>query len=298
MTVEFDADLLPLLQEVAIQARRDVLSKTLTGNWLSSFKGLGMEFSGYREYMPTDDAHLIDWKASLRAHKLLIKQLEEERTLIVHLLIDTGSTMLYGSKNRLKAEVAAHIASTIAYPALRSGDSCGLMMHGEELSGYAKPKTGMDQHALMTKLLTEPQRYGGSFNLTSALRKASGINKSKGLLVIISDFLNLQEGWGKELAAMHQRFDVIGIMLRDPRDRKLPDHTGSYQLEDPRTGETITIDTDVYAKPYREYVLKQEQDIQQRFRSAQAELLSIEVGEDIRQVLLGFFARRAAMMEG
>lgn len=297
MTVEFRADLLPAIQELAIQARRDVLSKTLTGNWLSSFKGQGMEFSGYREYQVTDDSRKIDWRASLRAHKLLIKELQEDKTLRVTILVDTSSTMLYGSGEHLKAEVAANIASTMAYPALRSGDQCGLVLFSDDIKHYMKPAVGMQQHAAMAKELIKPQHYGGEFHFSQAIRHAVSMIRGRGLLILISDFIGLQEGWDKEIRAAHEKFDVIAVMLRDPRDRKLPANAGSFELEDPETGETITIDTHAYAKPYKEYVIKEEADIIHRFQQARADIVTIEVGEDIREALVAFFGRRAAHMQ-
>lgn len=256
-----------------------------------------MEFSGYREYQPTDDAHRIDWKASLRAHKLLVKELDEDKTLQVLLLVDTGDTMLYGSGKRLKAEEAMHVASTLAYPALRSGDSCGLLMYSNQVRNYAQPKIGMQQHAIITKMLTEEEAYTGAFSLQEALRTAAGITKQRGLLIIISDFIGLQPGWDHELRAANQHFDIIGVMIRDPRDRELPTNAGTFSLTHPTTGQQITIDTKSYAKPYREYVLKEEADIKRRFSTAQASLLLLELGSDVRETIMRFFAQRAAMME-
>ena len=132
MIKEFHPDLLPKIRRLAIQANRDVLSRTLTGNWLSTFKGRGMQFSGYREYQQsTDDAGKIDWRASLRAQKLLVKELQEDRNLQVTIMVDVSNSMLYGSGEELKAEVAAEIASTLAYPAIRAGDSVGLVMFSD-----------------------------------------------------------------------------------------------------------------------------------------------------------------------
>lgn len=299
MIKEFHPDLLPKIRDLAIAANRDVLSRTLTGNWLSVFKGQGMEFSGYREYQSaSDDASRIDWKASLRSQKLLVKELQEDRNLQVTVMVDVSNSMLYGSGEELKAEVAAQVASTLAYPAIRAGDSVGLIMFTDQVETMIKPKLGVDQHALLTNILSEPERYGGPFDFGKALTQSMGALGEKGLLIIVSDYLGLSDNWDKHLRVATQRYDIVGVMVRDPRDRRLPKHAGEYVLEDPYSDEKIVIDCAQYAKPYREYVQKEEENIKRRFQLTKSDLLKLEVGSDFRKQIITFFARRAAKMEG
>lgn len=299
MIEEFHPDILPKIRDLAVSAHRDVLNQTLTGNWLSNFKGQGMEFSGYREYQSaSDDAGKIDWRASLRAQKLLVKQLEEDRNLQVTVLVDVSNSMLYGSTELLKAELAAQVASTIAYPAVRAGDSVGLIMFSDHVKKIAQPRLGLSQHALITRLLTEAEHYGGAFDFSEAITQSMGWLKDRGLLIIISDYIGLKEGWDHRLRVASQRYDVIGVMIRDPRDRRLPKHAGEYVLEDPYTQEKIIIDCATYAQPYKEHVQKEEELIKQRFHVSKNDIFSIEVGSDYRKQIIEFFARRAAQLQG
>ena len=299
MIKEFHADLLPKIRDLAVNAHRDVLNQTLTGNWLSTFKGQGMEFSGYREYQSTtDDASKIDWKASLRAQKLLVKQLDEDRNLQVTFLVDVSNSMLYGSGETLKAELAAQVTSTIAYPATRSGDSVGLILFSDKIKKFSRPKLGLDQHAHITSLLADAKNYGGAYDFSEALTKSMGALKERGLLIIISDYIGLKQGWDTRLRIASQRYDIIGVMIRDPRDRRLPKSAGEYVLEDPYTEEKIIIDCATYAKPYEEHVAKEEQAILERFRTSKNDLLQLEVGSNYRKQIMTFFARRAAQMRG
>ena len=299
MIKEFHPDLLPKIRDLAVTAHRDVLNQTLTGNWLSTFRGQGMEFSGYREYQSaSDDAGKIDWKASLRAQKLLVKQLDEDRNLQVTLLVDVSNSMLYGSKELLKAEIAAQVASTIAYPAIRAGDSVGLAMFSDEINKFSKPKLGLHQHARITNLLSKPEHYGGGFDLGAALTKSMGALQQRGLLIIISDFIGLEDNWDQHLRVASQRYDLIGVMIRDPRDRRLPKRAGEYVLEDPYTQEKLIIDCAQYAEPYKEYVKQEEQTIFDRFYTSKNDIFSLEAGSDYRKQILTFFARRAAQLQG
>jgi uncharacterized protein (DUF58 family) len=156
MIKEFHPQLLPRVRELSIKAHRQVLSRTLSGNWLSTFKGRGIEFSGYRKYLPTDDASTIDWKASLRARKLLVKELTEERNLNVILFVDVSNSMLYGSRDVLKAEYVAEIVSSIAFAALRAGDAVGLVLFTNKLEVYLRPNIGMSQHSIILDVIANP----------------------------------------------------------------------------------------------------------------------------------------------
>ena len=82
--------------------RLDLITKGLVntrfiGNYASAFKGRGLEFASYRVYTPNDDASLIDWTASSRARKLLVKEFVEERNLNIVFIVDVSSKMMLPS---------------------------------------------------------------------------------------------------------------------------------------------------------------------------------------------------------
>jgi len=57
---ELKVDLTPGLQKLDVYSRRDILSRTMEGEWSTTFKGRGIEFAGFRDYSYGDDASLID----------------------------------------------------------------------------------------------------------------------------------------------------------------------------------------------------------------------------------------------
>jgi len=84
---ELKIDLFPLINKLEAALKRGFTMDLLAGNYQSVYKGKGMEFVGFREYNPDDDAMLIDWKASLRAHKSVVRLLQEERNITVFFLL-------------------------------------------------------------------------------------------------------------------------------------------------------------------------------------------------------------------
>lgn len=295
MIKNFKPDLLPKIRKLDIKANREFLAQTLSGNWLSSFKGRGIEFSDYRQYTSGDDASMIDWRASLRARKILVKELTEEKNLNVFILLDVSNSMLYGSQKQLKAEVAAELASNIAYVAARSGDAVSLVMMNEKIAHFLEPNMGVHQHSIITSLVADANKWGGGKDFAKSLAQLMGITKQKGLLVVISDFIGFGDAWGKYLEIASGRFEMIGICVRDPRDRRLPHNAGEYLLEDPFTDETIVIDCKTYYRPYANFVKKEEDKIRDYFRMVRGDAVIIETGQDYRKSLSKFFHKRAIL---
>ena len=109
------------------------------------YQGKGLEFDGYREYTYQDDAKTIDWKATLRANKKLVKLFTEEKNKNIIFLFDVSSSMCYGSQEKLKVEFAAEVISSLAYSYQITGDSVGLMMFSDSLRHTRKPSIGQPQ---------------------------------------------------------------------------------------------------------------------------------------------------------
>ena len=106
-------DLLPVLRKIPF-VKKGLLTSTTVGAYKSVFKGRGLEFAGYRPYSTTDDASLIDWKATARTGDVLVREYIEERNLNIIFLFDVSDSMLFGSTDKLKAEYAAELVASLS----------------------------------------------------------------------------------------------------------------------------------------------------------------------------------------
>jgi uncharacterized protein (DUF58 family) len=289
---DFRPDLLPTIRKLEIHAKRSVLSTTLTGNWISKIRGHGIEFAGYRTYTVNDDASMIDWKASVRSRKLLVKELNEEKNLNIFLLVDVSDSMLFGTADKLKAEYAAELISSFSFAALRGGESVGMAFFSERVKRYVAPKLGVQHHATLMKMLENTADYGGKKDFPKAAGQLLGMMNVPGLIVIISDFVGVDATWERYLKIMAGQHDLICVMVRDRRDRELPSH-GEYLLEDPSTGERIVVDTADYAAPYKAYVEQEERGLGLLLQRSNADLLQLETTDDYVHKLT-----RVLMMRG
>ena len=290
---KIDAELLPKIRRLDVYARQTALSQYIEGNWTTAIKGQGIEFSGYRSYTYGDDASMIDWKASLRSKTLLVKEYEQEKSVNVYFLLDVSNSMLFTSTKKLKAEHGAEIVSSLAYAILKSGDGVGLSMFTDRPITMLSINMGSKMHRLLVNDLKNVEHYGGKFSFENTARIIMNFLKQSCVLIIVSDFIGLGPEWQKYLRMLNTKFQVIGIMLRDQRDKELPKMAGQYFLEDPYTGEKLYIDTAVYASAYKKYVEKEEQEIAKYFKAANADFLSITTNKDYYPSIIKFFKRRS-----
>ncbi|MGV8140844.1 MAG: DUF58 domain-containing protein [Candidatus Woesearchaeota archaeon] len=294
MTIKkIDAQLVPKIRKLDVYARQSALSLFIEGNWVTAVKGQGIEFSGYRSYTYGDDASMIDWKASLRSKSLLVKEYDQEKSVNIFFLLDVSNSMLFTSTKKLKAEHGAEIVSSLSYAILKSGDGVGLSMFTDRPITRLGINMGSKMHRLIVGDLSNVNNYGGNYSFESTARIIMSMLKSSAVLIIVSDFIGLGPDWQKYLKMLNTKFEVIGIMVRDPRDRELPKDAGQYFLEDPYSGEKLYIDTAQYAEAYKRYVEKEELLIEKHFKSANADFIKIITNKEYYPDLMKFFKRRA-----
>ena len=208
-------------------------------------------------------------------------------------MLDVSNSMLFSSTGKLKAEYAAEVVSSLAFAILRSGDAVGLSMFTDKLLTRLPLNVGRRMHYMMIKDLSNVNNYGGVFDFGKSMNLMFNFLKSKAVIVIVSDFIGLADNWYKYLRIASQRFEVIGIMIRDPRDRQLPKNAGQYMLEDPYTGEKLYIDVNQYAESYKQLVEKEEAEIEKHFKATKSELLKLSTNEDFYRPIVTFFKKRA-----
>lgn len=294
---ELKIDVTPQLRKVKLKARRDVLNKALEGNWSTVFKGQGLEFAGYRAYTFGDDASKIDWGASLRAHEILVRELEEYHNFNVFFLVDVSNSMLFSSTGKLKAEYVAELVFSLCYAIMQSGDAVGLGLFTDKIIAKIPPSLGKVVYYRIIRDLINPKNYGGNFDFTKVMKYVSSFLKERSLIIIVSDFIGLKEGWHRYLNIISGRYDVIGIMVRDPRDCEMPGAAGQYFVGDPYSGEKLYIDSHQYKKIYDAEAKRQEDFIRNSFERAKLGFVSLRTDQDFQEPLMHYFKKRLALVK-
>ena len=290
---ELKVDLTPGLQKLDIYSRKDILSRTMEGEWSTVFKGRGIEFAGFRDYAYGDDASLIDWKASLRSKKTLIREFEEFKNFTVFILFDVSDKMLFSSHDKLKCEYAAELIFVLADAINKSGDSVGLGMFNDDLINTVLPNIGAGVINNIKISLLKKEFYGGKFDFKKALLLTRSMLNTKAVIIIVSDFLGMEKGWEKYIQMLSNEYELIAFMVRDPRDRKLPETGGQFLLKDPISGKNIYIDVNQYRKEFEKSVNEQEKRVEETFKKNKGDFLRIVTDEDYLPKIISFFQRRS-----
>jgi len=282
-----------LMQKIrAIQIKTShLVTELMTGEYVSAFKGRGMEFNAVREYAPGDDVRLIDWNVTARMDQPFIKEYIEERELNVMLMVDVSSSGEFGSNGKLKNEISAEVASILAFAAIRNNDKIGLIVFSNKIEHYIPPKKGKAHVWNIIRTILNYQPEGRLTDLNIPLEYLLKIQKRKCIAFLISDFQATNYETNVKLA--RQKHDLVAISISDPRERDLP-KVGLINLRDSETGETLLIDTDnrEMTKLLTTYEQEKRNKFKKLFRSIGVDTIEIDTDGSLVEPIIRYFKIR------
>ncbi|MDD5086880.1 MAG: DUF58 domain-containing protein, partial [Candidatus Nanoarchaeia archaeon] len=288
---ELNLNLKPLIKRLEVYTKKGLVG-VLTGSYKSTFKGKGLDFEGYRTYDVNDDSNMIDWKASLRSQEILVKILTEERDVNILFFVDVSSSMSFASIDKLKNEYAAELVASMAFAATSAGDSVGLAMFSDGIVKFLPPNMGSKQYFTITKALSDPKLYDGKVDFIKSITQITSSLKRGTVLVIVSDFIGFQGEWKNYLESISKKFEVIGILVRDPRDYEMPEGVGQIVVSDPYSDKELIIDTDQIKERYEEEAKNQVKEIKRIFIESKSDFLELRTDKPFLYDLVNFFLRR------
>ncbi|MBI4423636.1 MAG: DUF58 domain-containing protein [Elusimicrobia bacterium] len=231
-------EILSQVRRIEIRTGR-LVTETFAGQYLSVFKGRGMEFSEVREYSPGDDVRTIDWNVTARTGRPHVRRYQEERELTAVLACDLSGSQFFGTGSKLKQEVAAEIGAVLAFAAMQNNDKVGLFLFTEEPELYIPPKKGR-RHvlSLIRDLLAfRPAKRGTAIG--PCLDTLTRLLKRRSIVFVLSDFQD--EGYEKSLRRASRKHDLVPILVEDRREAELPALSAWLELEDPETSERLLV---------------------------------------------------------
>jgi len=281
---------LKAVRRIEIRTKR-LVSEGMGGEYLTVFKGRGMEFSDVREYVPGDDVRTIDWNVTARTGGTFVKRFVEERELTLMLLVDVSGSGAFGSGDRSKTELAAEVSSVLAFAAIRNNDRVGAILFTDRVERYLPPRRGRRHVLAVVRDLLWHRPASRGTDIAGALTFLSHVAVKKAIVFLISDFR--AGGYERALRLAHRKHDVIAISVRDPREEVLP-AVGLLSLEDAETGERRVIDTS--SPRVREAWTAREADRRRRLarllRSAGIDSIELDTTKPYDRPLLAFFRAR------
>jgi uncharacterized protein (DUF58 family) len=316
-------EILKKIRQIELRTNR-LVTETLGGQYHSVFKGQGMNFEEVREYQPGDEVRAIDWNVTARMNHPFVKKFVEERELTLMLVVDVSASGLFGSGEQSKRELAAEIASVLAFSAIRNNDKVGLILFTDEVEKYMPPRKGR-RHVLRVIreiLFFEPKRQGT--HLTRALEFMNRVTDHRSIVVALSDFLDdasasptaasasappasptqgrpappgteavLTAGCYAALRRTHRRHDVVAVHIADRFEMEWPD-LGRLVLEDAETGRVVEVNTG-HSRQRAAFQQRRAQasaELGRLFRAAGVDSLQLLTGQPYAAALGRFFENR------
>jgi len=270
---------------------RGLVNEVFSGEYHSVFKGRGMSFAEVREYEYGDDIRNIDWNVTARTGSPFVKIFEEERELTVMLLVDVSASGDFGTRTRLKAEVAVEICALLAFSAIKNNDKVGLIIFSDHVEKFVPPRKGRRHVLRVLRELLYHRPEGRGTDITSALEYLAHVQRKKAVTFLVSDFRD--EGFEKALAVAGRRHDLVAVRLSDARESELPT-VGLIELEDPETGERVVVDTsdEAFRTAFRSVNGRRRATLDRAFRRSKIDVIDIETGRPYVKPLMRFFQDR------
>src|ERR1700689_2744359 len=175
------------MRQLEIRTPR-MVDDTMAGAYHSVFKGRGMDFDEVREYSPGDEVRTIDWNVTARAGRPFVKKYTEERELTILLMVDISASGNFGSTALSKRDLAAELASVLAFSAIRNSDKVGLLLYTDRIERYLPPKKGRRHVLRVVRDILYHTPEGRGTDSVKALDVASHVLHRRAIVFLISDF--------------------------------------------------------------------------------------------------------------
>lgn len=227
-----DIDFLRQLDRFRLMLKQKVLSR-FQGEHSSALPGEGLVFKDYSTYSRGDDIRNIDWNVYARTEKLFIKRYEEERNMIMHIILDASASMNFGRQVK-KFEYAAMLGLGFAYMSMRDNGKFNFATFSDKLE-ILQTNGGRNIISIVDHL--NKLNIGGKTNLIVSMEKYKTNILSKSIIVIVSDFL-YDPADIKEIIMRYRKNYLFLIQVLDPVEKEL-DLQGDLILRDMETKDTL-----------------------------------------------------------
>ena len=284
-------EMMARVRKLELKARR-LVRESFSGEYLSSFRGQGLDFDDFREYQHGDEVRFIDWNVTARMNQPFVRKFREERELAVVIAVDISGSADYGSQSLSKREIAAEAAAVLGFSALQNNDKVGLLLFAGEPVLFIPPAKGT-RHLLrmIREILTMKPAVQGT-SISSACDFLVRTLRRKSLVFMISDFYS--DPLEKPLGKLSHKHDTIALRVSDPLEAKLP-RAGLVVMRDPETGFETLVNTSNQnlRKSYERLMLRQHEGVSSVLKKHGIDSAELGTDKDALKTLHELLKRRS-----
>lgn len=271
------------------------VTNSLSGEYSSVFKGIGMEFEKVREYSSGDEIRSIDWNVTARMNTPFVKVFKEEREMTLMLIVDVSPSTNFGTTGRFKIEISTELGAILAYLATKNNDRVGLILFSDHVENYIPPKKGKAHIWRIIREILTHKGKGKKTNIQEALDFYLKITKRKSQVFLISDFLST--GYERSMQILKRKHTFVCVNVYDYKEIDLP-NAGIVGVQDPETGQIISIDTSDkrVRNEFKELAKKKHENLNTFFIKNKIESFTVSTEDSTVQPLIDFLKRRERVM--
>ena len=194
--------------------------------------GEGTEMERLREYSPDDDFRRIDWKATARQRKPIVREFETERSQDIVIMLDTGRLMASPilletstltaeesttQKAMLKLDYAINTTLMTAYVSMLKGDKVGLIAFADRVHQYLAPKPGKKQFLTMLETIYALPVHPVEPDFVEAFKYLASKQRRRALIILFTDILDSDsaEGIAAYVSQLSKHHLVACVTLTD-----------------------------------------------------------------------------------
>jgi uncharacterized protein (DUF58 family) len=231
-----DPEFLVRLEQLELVSRKIFLGR-MKGERRSKKKGQSVEFADYRNYVIGDDLRFLDWNLYARLDRLFLRLFMEEEDLHFYVLIDNSLSMDFGAPSKL--HYAKQIAAALGFIGLVNLDRVVVEAFNDRLTQTLPAIRGRRSLWRLLDFLGKIEPAGPS-DLKQALKTFSLKSSGKGIVVLLSDFMD-KGGYEDALRYLVARqMDVYVIQILSQEEIE-PDVVGDLKLTDVEDGDVAEI---------------------------------------------------------
>ena len=266
--------------------------------------GQSIEFHDYRQYIPGDPVHHVDWKVYARSDRLFIKLFEHQADLTVHLLVDGSRSMAFRGfgldevSQDSKFDCSCRLAAAIGFLIARQRDRFSFGICQEGLKEFGRPGSTMP-HLMNVLDQMESVQLKSQAGFDKGIETLLHRSKKRDFLCVFSDLLDESSDLLEQVAVWRQRGGeaIIFHILHDD-ELELPKSLKSGSFIDSESAQRIQIDPPAIADEYRKKMHEFTQEWASNFKKLGVDYNLVKVKTHFASALEKYFAQRTDRLSG
>ncbi|MFW5733436.1 MAG: DUF58 domain-containing protein [Oceanidesulfovibrio sp.] len=182
------------------------------------WRGEGLEFESISPYERGDEERHIDWRATARTGRLMVRRYQLELNREVFIVLDSGRLMGADAGEGTKLDRAVDAGLVLCRTAIEHGDKCGVAVYDSAVRGFLPPQVGPAGFRAIVENVYDAQCRFRESDFAAVFAQFQSRQRKRALVVVLSDIVD-EAGSRSLREALHRlakRHLVVFAALRTP----------------------------------------------------------------------------------